>query len=221
MKQSLQFLEGFQSFDMVPDQRPALDKLDNPRLLWLRLQMARYNFTPRWIPENHNIEADALSRSAISPGAPSDELGEGPQNRQSPIAMIAIIAESATSNIDITLEKVKKAAEINPVLVALRAVIREGSPNEKNNLAIGLRPYWDARHQLADTDDMIVFCARIVLAKIHGQTNDRDAALQVPRCIKNAPTRPAIALLASYGHRHPLRTITIQRQGGSGHKIHE
>jgi hypothetical protein len=74
MKQSRQFLEGLPNFDLVTDHRPlvpilndyALDKLDNPRLLRLRLQMARYNFTARWIPGNRNVEADALSRSPIS-----------------------------------------------------------------------------------------------------------------------------------------------------------
>jgi hypothetical protein len=175
MKQSRQFLEGLPNFELVTDHRPlvpilndyALDKLDNPRLLRLRLQMARYNFTARWIPGNRNVEADALSRSPISPGAPSDELGEGPQTFTARIAMIAIITESAATNTDITLEKVKQAAEIDPVLVALRTVIREGFPNEKHNLPVALRPYWDARHQLAidDNDDMIVFGARIVLPK--------------------------------------------------------
>ncbi len=161
MKQSRQFLEGLPNFELVTDHRPlvpilndyALDKLDNPWLLRLRVKMARYNFTARWIPGHRNIEADALSRSPISPGAPSDELGEGPQTFTARITMIAIIAESAATNTDITLEKVKQAAEIDPVLVALRTVIREGFPNEKHNLPIALRPYWDARHQLAIDDN--------------------------------------------------------------------
>jgi hypothetical protein len=81
--------------------------------------------------------------------------------------MILIIAESSASNIDLTLEKVKQAAEIDPVLVALRTVIREGFPNEKHNLPVALCPFWDARHQLTidSTDDMIVFGDRIVLPK--------------------------------------------------------
>jgi hypothetical protein len=104
MKQSRQFLEGLPSFELVTDHHPlvpilndyALDKLDNPRLLRLRLQMARYNFTARWIPGNRNIEADALSRSPISPGAPSDELGDGPQTFTARIAMIAINLSSTS-----------------------------------------------------------------------------------------------------------------------------
>ncbi len=57
----------------------------------------------------------------------------------------------------------------------MRTVIREGFPNEKHNLPVALRPYWDARHQLAidENDDMIVFGARIVLPK--SMVNDDDA----------------------------------------------
>ncbi len=83
--------------------------------------------TTRWIPGNRNIKADTLSRSPISPGAPSDELGEGPQTFTARIAMVAVIVESSATNI--TLEKGKQAAEIDPVLVALRTVVREGFPN--------------------------------------------------------------------------------------------
>jgi hypothetical protein len=149
MKQSRQFIEGLPNFDLVTDHRLlvpilndyALDKLDNPRLPRLRLQMARYNFTARWVPENRNIEADALSRSPIAPGTPADKLGEGPQIFTARIAMVGVIAKSPATNIDITLEKVKLAATADPVLVALRTTIREGFPNEKRNLSLGLRPY--------------------------------------------------------------------------------
>jgi hypothetical protein len=41
--------------------------------------------------------------------------------------MVAVIVESSATNI--TLEKGKQAAEIDPVLVALRTVVREGFPN--------------------------------------------------------------------------------------------
>jgi hypothetical protein len=39
--------------------------------------------------------------------------------------------------------------------------------NEKSNLPVALRPFWDARHQLAidDADDMLVYGARIVLPR--------------------------------------------------------
>nr|CAH0109788.1 unnamed protein product [Daphnia galeata] len=182
MKQSRQFLKGILNFDQVTDHRPfvsilnnyALDKLENPRLLQLRLQMARDNFIARWIPGNRNIKADTLSRSPISPGAPSDELGEGPQNFTARIAMVAVIAESSETNI--TLEK-------------------------KQYWPIDLRPYWDARHQLAkdNTEDMIVFGLRIVLPKsMVKQTTQTRLGMDINiaastwvECVSQLPSLPA------------------------------
>lgn len=124
----------------------SLDKLDNPRLLRLRLKMARYNFTARWVPGNRNIEADALSRSPISRGEASDELGEGPQSFTARVAAVGIIAESPDTIVDATLEKVRRAVAADPVLMALRATVREGFPNDKCNLPLELRPFWNVRH---------------------------------------------------------------------------
>lgn len=53
MKQCRQFLEGLPEFELITDHRPlvpilndySLDKLDNPRLLRLRLKMSRLVFT--------------------------------------------------------------------------------------------------------------------------------------------------------------------------------
>jgi hypothetical protein len=50
-----QLLEGFSNFNLVTEHRPlipilndnSLNKLDNPRLLRLRLKMPRQNFTAR------------------------------------------------------------------------------------------------------------------------------------------------------------------------------
>jgi hypothetical protein len=51
--------------------------------------------------------------------------------------------------------------------VVLRTLIREGFQTKKGNLPVALRPFWDARHQLAidDADDMLVYGARIVLPR--------------------------------------------------------
>lgn len=52
------FLEGLLSFELVADHKLlipilnsyAMEKLDNPRLLRLRLKMKRYSFVARWVP---------------------------------------------------------------------------------------------------------------------------------------------------------------------------
>jgi hypothetical protein len=58
MRKCRQFLEGLPSFRLVTDHRPLipilndyhLDKLDNPRILRLRLSMQRYSFVASWVP---------------------------------------------------------------------------------------------------------------------------------------------------------------------------
>ena len=73
MHKCRQFLEGLPSFELITDHKPlipilnsyALDKLDNPRLIRLRLKMQRYAFTARWIPGKENQDSVALSRAPI------------------------------------------------------------------------------------------------------------------------------------------------------------
>ena len=73
MSKCQQFIEGLHSFELILDHKPlipilndyALDKLDNPRLLRLRLKMQRYSFIARWVPGKMNMDADALSRAPI------------------------------------------------------------------------------------------------------------------------------------------------------------
>ena len=59
------------------------------------------------------------------------------------------------------------AAAADRDLQDLRAVIMNGFPNEKTNLAVNLRPFWNKRESLAidEGDDMIVCGARIVVPR--------------------------------------------------------
>ena len=58
MNKCRQFIEGLTNFDLYTDHQAlipilndyALDKLDNPRLLRLRLKMMRFVFTAKWVP---------------------------------------------------------------------------------------------------------------------------------------------------------------------------
>jgi hypothetical protein len=86
MKKCRPFLEGLPTFVLITDHRPlvpilndySLDKLDNPRLLRLRLQMTRFVFSTKWVPGKANLEADALSRAPTTRASKSDEMAEGP-----------------------------------------------------------------------------------------------------------------------------------------------
>ena len=142
MHKCRRFLEGLPSFELVTDHKPlipilnsyALDKLDNPRLLRLRLKMQRYAFTARWIPGKENQDSDALSRAPIAPATPQDELTEGAFFIPPRITLLCAIDGSDPKVIDPVLEKVKAASAIDPVLKELREVILDGFPNEKCNL---------------------------------------------------------------------------------------
>ena len=58
MVKARQFLEGLLMFILVTDHKllvpilneQELDKLDNPRILWLRLKMQRFDFIAKWVP---------------------------------------------------------------------------------------------------------------------------------------------------------------------------
>lgn len=175
MKKCRQFLEGLPAFDLVTDHKPlvpilndySLDKLDNPRLLRLRLKMQRYAFKARWIPGKENLDADALSRAPVDQATPSDELAEGHHSYRARVAVINAIDGSDASVVDPVLEKIRTAANNDPVMTQLRETILQGFPNSKCNLPESLRSFWNVRERLSidSTDDMIVCGARIVIPK--------------------------------------------------------
>jgi hypothetical protein len=109
--------------------------------------------------------ADALSRSPIRPAYPVDELAEGPTSFSTRVALISTIDGSDPCTSDPLLDKVSAAAAVDPVMIALRDVIRTGFPNEKCNLPLPLRPFWCVRSLLAidKDDDIIVMGCRVVI----------------------------------------------------------
>ena len=86
MRKGHQFLESLPSFKLLTDYRPLipilndyhLDKLDNSRILRLRLSMQWYSFVAVWVPGKNNVMADALSRSPVDHPSASDEIAETP-----------------------------------------------------------------------------------------------------------------------------------------------
>lgn len=176
MAKCRQFLEGLPGFELVTDHKPlvpilneySLDKLDNPRLLRLRLKMQRYAFRARWIPGKANLDADALSRAPVDTAVPDDELAEGAPSFPARLAVVGAIGGSDSAVVDPVLEKLKSAASVDPVMIELRQAIVHGFPNDKCNLSASLRPFWCVRDQLAidSSDDMIVMGSRIVVPKV-------------------------------------------------------
>ena len=184
MQKCQQFIEGLDVFELVTDHKPlvpilndySLDKLDNPRLLRLRLKMQRYRFKARWVPGKENVDADALSRAPVDKAVPEDELAEGVTSFSPRLALICAIEGSDETVIDPAIEKVKQAAAADPIMVQLKETILSGFPNDKCNLPVSLRPYWSVRERLAvdDQDGMVVLGARIVIPQSIRQDIIRD-----------------------------------------------
>ena len=116
MQKGRQFLEGLQLFELVTEHKQlvpilndyALDKLDNPRLLRLRLKMQRYCFIMRWVPGKENLGTDTLSRAPIDQPSPRDELGEGHQAFSAKSVLVGFISENTSTektNVDPILKK--------------------------------------------------------------------------------------------------------------------
>ena len=173
MRKCRQFLEGLPSFQLLTDHRPLipilndyhLDKLDNPRILRLRLSMQRYVFSASWVPGKENVMADALSRSPVDQPSAEDEMAEGPQSFAARVNVVDTMEGSSDARPDRLLLSVASAVAADPVMTALRKTILHGFPNEKCNLPMELRPFWHVRSQLSidDTDGLILVGARVVI----------------------------------------------------------
>ena len=173
MKKCRQFLEGLPTFQLITDHMSpvpilnefTLDRLDNPRLLRLKLKMQRYSFQARWIPGKQNADADALSRAPVDIATPMDEIGDAPPANQVRLQLIQAIEGSDPAVLDPVLEAVAAAAARDPVMIQLRNTITTGFPNNKCNLPKLIGQYWCVRDRLAvdDTDDMIVVGSRLVV----------------------------------------------------------
>lgn len=171
-----QFIEGLPSFEVITDHKPlipilndyAFDKLDNPRLLRLRLKMQRFSFVAKRVPGKSNTDADALSRELVDKATAADELAEGTPSFSPRVAMLSAIELSEPSVLDPVLEKVKSAAAVDPVMFELRELVLRGFTNEKANLSLPMRSFWAVRYQLAidEDDDIIVMGARVVVPSV-------------------------------------------------------
>lgn len=78
---------------------------------------------------------------------------------------MAAIEGSEATVVDPVIERIKRAAQIDDTMIALRDAIARGFPNSKGDLPAALKPFWAMRSQLTidDHDDMIVAGSRIVI----------------------------------------------------------
>jgi hypothetical protein len=139
-----------------------LDKLDNPRILRLRLSMQRYSFTASWFPGKQNVMADALSRSPVDQPSLTDGIAEG-RSASERVHLMDVMERSNSANPDILLSSVSTASAVDPVMMSLRRTILQGFPNDKCNLPWELRPFWQLRSQLSVDNEIILVGPRSVI----------------------------------------------------------
>ena len=121
-----------------------LDKLDNHRLLRLRLNMQWYAFTARCVPGKSNTDADALSRAPTKKPEPADKLAEGPASFSARFALISAIGGSYPKVIDRVLKRVEAVASTDVEMQPLKEQNLAEFSNEKQSAsrppAILVRP---------------------------------------------------------------------------------
>jgi hypothetical protein len=125
--------------------------------------MQRYSFTASWVPGKQNVMADALSRSPVDQPSPTDEIAEGPRSASERVHLMDVMEGSSSANPDILLSSVSAASAVDPVMISLRRTILQGFPNDKCNLPLELRPFWQVRSQLSVDNDIILVGPRVVL----------------------------------------------------------
>jgi hypothetical protein len=95
----------------------------------------------------------------------SDEIAEGPQSFSARVNLLDTMEGSSNANPDILLSSVAAASSADPVMISLRQTILDGFPNEKCNLPLELRPFWQVRSQLSvdDAAGLILVGPRVVI----------------------------------------------------------
>ena len=144
--------------------------LDNlpPRILRFRLRLARYDYSISHVPGKLLYTADTLSRAPVTSG--TSETAWQAEAEQ----LLASIIAGLPAGSD-RLEAYRRAQSEDPVCAEAVKLCQEGWPS-KHHIHSELRPYWEARGNLAVADNLLLYGSRIVippslrkcvLAKIH------------------------------------------------------
>ena len=96
---------------------------------------------------------DVLSQNPVNDPVPPDQLAEEPVHSHYQIAAI-----QQRSKLSVNLQDAHNAALNNTIYNKIKSLVINGFPGSKAELPDDLKPFWNACHNLAFDDELIVYC---------------------------------------------------------------
>jgi len=175
-KKCANFIDGLplKLFEIWTDHAPlipilnkyTLPEIENKRLQRLRAKLDHLQFHAVWIKGSDNTEADVLSRIPHRKAGKEDIIED---ETTVSVAMIATIDLFEKSNVDYASTPLRderllelRAHQDHEYNALKTAIIKDGWPERKIDLAQNLEPFWSQRYSLSiDEDGFIVKDGRL------------------------------------------------------------
>ena len=188
------FVLGCKELIIVTDHKPLLgilnnrelNTISNPRLQTLKEKTLKYNFTVQYCPGKWQRGADSVSRYPCKDSISFFNLIRCNATDGDTTAAYAIEADTCyalSQNVNIlnsytlnehsnkecssvTIEHIKDVSCNDQIYQALILQIRQGFPNTRNNLDPSLRSFWEVRHRLTVSENIISMDNRLVIPSL-------------------------------------------------------
>ncbi len=158
------YLEGVH-FTLIVDHKPlipilnkkTLDEIHTPRVRNLKEKLSPFTFTAVWRKGVDHKVADVFSRYPVT--EPTEEDLEGENELENYAKKLTV---NCIQSVDLTLDKVKNAANQDKTHERLKILIQNGFPTKKSE-CLELGEYWNIREELCVIDDLIVYGQRLLI----------------------------------------------------------
>jgi hypothetical protein len=171
IQQARTFLKGANHYTIITDHKPLvnilnkkrLDEVQNERMLKMILTIIDEPFTVEWIKGELNHAADCFSRHPVDPPTNSDHrFNHETENHLKQICSL----KSEEAQLSIRMQRVSDAADNDPIHQQLCETVRNGFPEDRNQLDEHLRSYWNVRDNLLISEDgFLLYGHRLVIPK--------------------------------------------------------
>lgn len=171
------FLAGLPEFLIRNDHRTlipilntySLNDIENPRVRRLVEKLRPYKYRAEHISGEKNVVADAFSRAPVDVPTDEDQLAEDatPQIRRivrRAASCAGVEDELEEALADPNMEWLKRAAGDDQAYQELLGTVRQGFPENKNEISRSVLPYFAIRNELSEWQGLVIFgCRRIVV----------------------------------------------------------